>query len=284
MSTTSPDALASPPMTRPRAGAIALVRTGFRESLTHRRLTQYLVRADLKRTHADTLFGQLWWILDPLLQMAVYYVFVAIIFQRPTPDYPLFLFAAILPWKWFSTSVGDTSTSVTSRQALILQVQFPKLVLPTASVLAGTVSFAVGLIAFGIVYLGFLERLSLWVLCIPIIAAVQLLFTLAFGIMIAAVNAFFRDVQNVIRHMIRLWFYLSPALYTLDHLDVGQPLNTLLRLNPFAVLLESYRNVTWGTTAPHWLGLAILAVASTIFLLFSVYLFKRVEPAFPRIL
>jgi lipopolysaccharide transport system permease protein/teichoic acid transport system permease protein len=122
------------------------------------------------------------------------------------------------------------------------------------------------------------------VLCIPIIAAVQFLFTLAFGILVAAANAFYRDVQNVLRHLIRLWFYLSPGLYTLDKLDVPEPLYTLLRLNPFAVLFESYRNVTWGTTAPLWTGLGILTVVSLIFLVVSVYVFKRAEPAFARIL
>ncbi len=118
---------------------------------------------------------------------------------------------AILPWKWFSTTLNEATLSVTGRQSLIRQVQFPKIVLPTSGVLAGTVSFGFGLIALGIVYLFYLDRLSLWVLCLPLIAAVQFVFTLAMGILFSSLNAFFRDIQNVMRHALRLWFYLSPG-------------------------------------------------------------------------
>ena len=111
--------------------------------------------------------------------MAVYIVLVTIIFQRPTPDYPLFIFAAILPWKWFTTTLNDATLSVTGRQSLIRQIQFPKIVLPSAAVIAGTWSFLFGLIALGIVYLFYLDRLTPWVLLMPVIAAVQFLFTMA---------------------------------------------------------------------------------------------------------
>jgi ABC-type polysaccharide/polyol phosphate export permease len=279
-----PETLASPPALHRRPGFVSLIRQGIGDLVGRRRLVRYLVLADLKRTHADTLFGQIWWILDPLLQMTVYVILVTVIFQKKIPDYPLFLFAAILPWKWFSTTVNDTALSVTTRQALIRQVQFPKIVLPFSSIVAGTVSFAFGLVALGIVYLFYLDRLTAWVLLIPLIAAVQLLFTIAFGILVSVVNTFYRDVQNVLRHLLRLWFYLSPALWALDTLKVGPTFHKVLALNPFAVLLTSYRDVTWGMQAPPFEGLAILAVVSVVFIGLSTYAFKRAEPAFARIL
>ena len=278
------EALPTPRASTAPPGGFGLVASGLRDIASRQRLIRYLVGADLKRTHADTLFGQLWWVLDPLLQMLVYYVLVTIIFSRPIPDYPLFLFAAILPWKWFSTSLNDATLSVTGRQSLIRQLQFPKIVLPTASIVAGTVSFAIGLIALGLIYLFFLDRLSAWVLLIPVIAVVQFVFTLALGIALSAVNAFYRDIQNVLRHFLRLWFYLSPGLYSLDMVPGGTVIHTILSLNPFAVLFESYRAVTWGETAPNWLGLAILSVVSLGLLGGAVWLFKRAEPAFARIL
>jgi ABC-type polysaccharide/polyol phosphate export permease len=288
MTAPSSEALASPRVASQQRGPVALAVAGFRDILTRRRLIRYLVGADLKRTHVDTLFGQLWWILDPLLQMAVYVILVQVIFNRRIPDYPLFLFAAILPWKWFATTLNDSAVSVVARQSLIRQIQFPKIVLPTASVVAGTVSFVIGLIALAIVYLFFLDRLSPWVLAIPIIAAVQLVFTLALGVFLAAVNAFYRDVQNVLRHVTRLWFYLSPGLWTVygEHAFVSPEhrVYPLLMLNPFTHLFESYRAVTWGETAPDWLGLAAVLVVSFVLLGVAVAIFKRVEPAFARIL
>ena len=224
--------------------------------LGRRELTRYLVGAELKRTHADTAIGQLWWVLDPLLQMAVYYIFITIIFASSQPDYPLFIFVAILPWKWFSATLNEATLSITGKQGLIRQVQFPKIVLPTAAVVAGTVSFVFGLVALGIVYVFYPSRLSLWILTIPIIAAVQFVFTIGVALIFAAANAFFRDIQNVLRHFLRMWFYLSPVLYSLDRIEKIHPsLHTILSLNPMAVLLNSYRSVTYGTSAPDWAGL-----------------------------
>lgn len=295
MSVPSTEAIASPRPRRQRPGAIGLIRAGLSELIGRRRLTRYLVGADIKRTHSDTALGQLWWIIDPLLQMAVYIVLVTIIFQRPTPDYALFIFAAILPWKWFTTTLNDATLSVTGRQGLIRQIQFPKIVLPSSAVIAGTWSFLFGLIALGIVYLFYLDRLTIWVVCIPVIAAAQFLFTMALGILLSSLNAFFRDIQNVLRHALRLWFYLSPALYSLSIIASGHPsIYALLKLNPFAVLFDSYRSVIWGSEPssgvylppgpPDWLGLLVLTGFSGLLLLFAILIFKRAEPAFARIL
>ncbi|MGZ8501385.1 MAG: ABC transporter permease [Candidatus Limnocylindrales bacterium] len=268
-----------------RTNGLALVGTGLAEMLGRRRLTRYLVGAELKRTHANTAFGQLWWILDPLLQMAVYVFVVTVVFNKSTPDYPLFVFVAILPWKWFSATLNEANLSVTARHNLIRQVQFPKLVLPTSAVLAGTVSFGFGLIALALVYAFYPHRISIWILTLPLIAGVQFVFTLAIGILFAALNTFFRDIQNVLRHFLRLWFYLSPALYSLDELAKNHPSEyTILSLNPMAVLLDSYRAATWGTTAPNWLGLGVLLLLSLDMVVVAIYIFKRAEPAFARIL
>jgi homopolymeric O-antigen transport system permease protein len=285
MSGQTTDAITPPSREASGRGPFSLVRTGLSDIFERRRLTRYLVGAELKQAHADTVFGQLWWILDPLLQMAVYFVLVVIIFNRPTPAYPLFIFVAILPWKWFTASINEAMLSVTGRQNLIRQIQFPKIILPTAAVVAATMSFLFGLIALAIVYLFYLDRVSIWLLCLPLIAGVQFVFTLALGILFSALNAFFRDIQNVLTHVLRLLFYLSPALYSLSTIEKDHPTAAaILAFNPFAVLFESYRAVTWGTSPPNAIGLALLLAFSLALLAVAIYLFKRVEPAFARIL
>ncbi len=273
---------------QPRRGIVGLTRAGFGEMTGRWRLIRHLVTTELKRTHADTALGQIWWLLDPVLQMLVYYFLFAVIFQRKTPDFLLFLFAAILPWKWFSTTVNASMWSVVGRQALIRQVQFPKLVLPTAATVAGTISFAVGLIALAILLVIYHDRASIWVLAIPVIASVQFVLTLAVAIVLAAANAFYRDVANVMDHVLRLVFYISPALYALW--DVPGPIRPIMRFNPFSVILSAYRTVIWGTetvdhgTRPDFVGLGIWMAISLVLLVFAVALFKRVEPTFARIL
>ena len=270
-----------------KPGKIELVADGFRETWSHRRLTRYLVRADLKKSGADTLLGNLWWILDPLLQMVVYVVLVTVIFKVNKEAYPLFVFSAILPWKWFSSSVNDGIMSVTSRERIIKQVKFPKIVLPVAATVGGIANFAFGLIPLmGLMLLFYRERITWYLVLIPAIAAVQFVFSLACAILVSGINVFFRDIGNVARHALRLWFYLSPALYAYHDVAgrLGGLVGKLMLLNPWTPLFESYRDVIYTGTMPNWLWLFAVLIASTVFLGLAMLFFKRVEPSFAKVL
>jgi ABC-type polysaccharide/polyol phosphate export permease len=289
MVTLSEPAAAAPQRRRARRSTVALAREGFRELTGRSRLIRYIVRADLKKAHADTALGQAWWLLDPVLTMLVYFPLFAVILQRSTPDFILFLYCAILPWKWFASTLNGAMASIVGRQALIRQIQFPKIVLPTSSAFAQTVSFGFGLVVLALLFIPYRERLTWWVLTIPLIAAVQFVFGLAVGIILSAANAFYRDISLVMGHALRLLFYLSPALYGLWDVPEGA-LRTLMSLNPMAILLTAYRTVTWGTdtvdhgTQPDFLALGLLGLGSLVLLVIGVAVFKRAEPAFARIL
>lgn len=272
-----------------RPGPIGLLREALVEVTQRRRLIRYLVQADIRKKGADTLLGNLWWVLDPLLQMAVYVVLVSVVFNRGTADYPLFIFAAILPWKWFQSTVQDAITSVTGADRLIRQIQFPKLVLPVASAGAGVVNFLFGLIPLAaLMLLLYRDRLSATLLLIPLIAVVQFVFNLAIAVGLAAINVFYRDVGNLSRHALRLWFYLSPSLYGIEDLRRASGeipvVGDLLLANPFAILFTAYRDVIYDERIPDWTGLIALLVASLILLAVTTLLFKRVEPSFAKVL
>jgi ABC-type polysaccharide/polyol phosphate export permease len=278
--------------TRARPGSVQLVVEGVREIWSRRQLTRYLVQADMVKHGANTVLGNIWWVLDPLLQMAIYVIFVSVILKRGGPDYPLFVFAAILPWKWFSTSIGDSITSVTSREAIIKQVKFPTIVLPVAATTSGVVSFVFGLVPLvGMMVFFYADRLSPYLLLIPIVAAVQFFFTLSVCIVAAAINVFFRDLANLARHFLRLWFYLSPALYATKDLDPGKygVIAELYKLNPWVPLFESYHNVIYADASgkpgiPDWAGLGTLFIASLVLIGIATLVFKRLEPAFAKVI
>jgi ABC-type polysaccharide/polyol phosphate export permease len=266
--------------------------------LSRRGLIRYLVLADMKKRGSDTVLGNIWWILDPLLQMAVYWIFVSVIARRPAPDYPLFIFAALLPWKWYASVVNDATNAVVKHDKLIRQIAFPKLVLPVSAATAGVVGFVWGLIPLGLLMLLYLDRVQpIMLVWIPLIAAVQFVFALASAILVAAANVFFRDLGNAIGHGLRLWWFLSPGLYSLQDvrgtaLVTDYPIiGTLAGFNPFAILFESYRAVIYGggdgVTPPHppdVVSLVLLFAASVAFLAVAVVLFKRVEPEFAKVL
>jgi homopolymeric O-antigen transport system permease protein len=277
--------------------SLALLRQGITDILSRRRLIRYLTAADMKKRGSDTILGNLWWILDPLLQLVVYVIFVTIIASRPAPDYPLFIFAAIVPWKWFASVVQDASTSVQRAGVLIRQIAFPKIVLPLATASAGVVGFLWGLIPLAGLILVYPDRISPMIIWFPVIAAVQFVFTLAVAVLVSAANVFFRDLGNALGHALRLWWFLSPGLFSLQNLEQtkfvqNHPIvGTLAGLNPFAVLFEAYRAVLYGSAdgigkphPPDLMALFYLLVASLVFLALCITLFKRVEPEFAKVL
>jgi ABC-type polysaccharide/polyol phosphate export permease len=272
-----------------RPGPAGLVREALGDLRSRWRLIRYLARADLKRKGADTLFGNLWWVLDPLLQMGVYVILVTVVFERTTPAYPLFIFAAILPWKWFTTTLSDGITSVTGQERLIKQLKFPKIVLPAASMVEGVVQFAFGLIPLlGMLLLFYRDRLSVALIWVPVVMVVQFTFTAGLTLAMSALNVFFRDVGNLARHVLRLWFYLSPALYGADTIaglhDKHPTIVTLIQLNPFYAILESYRAAIYYSSAPDFGLLGAVFVGSLVLLVFGTVFFKRLEPSFAQVL
>jgi ABC-type polysaccharide/polyol phosphate export permease len=276
-------------------GPLALIGEAIREVRSRRRLVRYLVQAEIKRRGANTLLGNVWWVLDPLLLMLVYVVLVAIIARRPIDDYPLFIFAAILPWKWFTSAVIDATGSIVNHHRLIKQIAFPKIVLPVAATTAGVVGFGFGMVPLAGIMVLYLDRLSPLIVLVPVIAVVQYAFTIGVALLVAAGNVFVRDLGNVMRHLLRLWFYLSPGLYSLSMLDDvalirEQPiLLTIAAANPFAVLFEAYRSVIYGTVdgppvMPDWTALGLLVIVSLGFVALATISFKRLEPTFAKVL
>jgi lipopolysaccharide transport system permease protein/teichoic acid transport system permease protein len=277
-----------------RPGPLAAIRIGVSETLSRRRLIAYLVRADLRRTGADTVLGNVWWIVDPLLQMLVYWLLVGVILQRNRyEDFPLFIFAAILPWKWFDSTVKSGRNAVVGSERLIKQINFPKLVLPLSSSLAEVVNFLFGLIPLtALMLLFYQDRISAYMLLIPVIAVVQLVFSMAFAIAISAANVFFRDIGNLSKHALRFWFYLSPTLYGLDQIEeitakeptLGPIVDLWYAINPFTYLLGAYRSVIYYEAMPNWTALLVLLAVSLVLLALAILLFKRLEPSFAKVL
>src|SRR5258706_13720408 len=152
--------------------------------------------------------------------------------------------------------------------------------------LAGVVQFAFGFIPLAaMLVIFFHHRISPYLLLIPVVAAVQFVFTFAFGLTVAALNVFFRDIGNLSRHVLRLWFYLGPALYGADTIAQLDPsISRIMQLNPFFAILESYRDAIYYGRLPNFGLLLSVLAASLVFVVIATLLFKRLEPAFAQVL
>lgn len=278
------------PIFRPaRPGPLATLRETVNDVRSRRRLVQYLVGADLKKHGSDTILGNVWWVLDPLLTMLVYVVLIAVILRSNREAYPLFIFSAILPWKWFSSTIAGATTCVVGREKIIKQVHFPKIVLPLAECVGGIVSFAFGLIPLvAMLVLLYPNHLSAWIFLIPVVAAVQFLLTVGLSILLSSLTVFYRDIGLLTTHLLRLWFYLSPALYGVDQIqslsEKHPEIAAIYDLNPFAGLFESYRYLIYYGQAPTWNLLGIVVLESLAILVAGVLIFRRLEPSFAKVL
>jgi ABC-type polysaccharide/polyol phosphate export permease len=273
---------------RPRRGSIGTILESLASLVERRRLVWYLTISEIRNKGTNSLLGNVWWFLDPALQLFVYFLLVSVIFQQAQPAILLFLGSAILPWKWFTAALASATTSVRGREQVMRQIAFPHIVLPTASVLASVGNFLFALVPLGALYLLYPDRLTPWAIAILPVAVVQLLWTIPAVILLSAVAVFFRDISNFIPHGLRIWFYLSPALFPIETLrDIGSRhpwFNFFVDINPFTWIFSGYRDALYYGRAPEWGALGVLALASVPVTLLSIYLFRRASPLFVKVL
>jgi lipopolysaccharide transport system permease protein/teichoic acid transport system permease protein len=291
-----------------RPGPVELLVGATRDIVSRRHLIGYLIGAQVRKKGTDTVLGNVWWILDPLITMMVYVLVMTVIFQRNTPDFPLFLLAAMVPFKWATATIGGSTGAVVSQERLIKQILFPKIILPITTAGAEVVSFLFGMaVLAGVMVVLYPSHLSLMLLWVPVIAVVQFVFTLGIAIMVSAVTVFYRDVGIVIGHFMRLLFWLSPILWSFDAAAgrgkaleeaLGETGFHLLAFNPISILLGAYRHVIYGPlmedpqgvltwTAPVPPDLVLLGIVLAIglvLLVLGTLVFKRLEPAFAKVL
>jgi ABC-type polysaccharide/polyol phosphate export permease len=307
-----------------RPGALELITSAVRDIWSRRRLIGYMVRADVKKKGTDTVLGNVWWVLDPLITMLVYVLVMTVIFQRPTPDFPLFLLSAMVPFKWFTSTIGNATGAVTGQERLIKQILFPKVILPVTESLSQVVAFLFGMLVLVLVLVvAFSAHLTINVLWVPVIAVVQFVFMIGFTFLVSSVTVFYRDVGIVIGHFMRLLFWISPILWSFEAAAgrgaalreaLGDTGFAILSYNPVAILLAAYRSViyghvervdratgqaieqqaadlpaggvlVWTAPTPPDLGLlAIVLVVGVVVAVIGVLTFKRLEPAFAKVL
>ncbi|MCS0654758.1 ABC transporter permease [Cytobacillus firmus] len=220
----------------------------------------YNSKYELKVQVANTLLGYVWWLLDPLFHMLVYTIMVTFIFNGRMEGFAVFVFCALLPWKWYTSTIMNSANCVKAKLGILNQTYIPKFVLPLTQIIVNFTKFIFGLIILFPMIFIFDLKLSFHFFEIIIVIFVNALFLYGCSLLIAHYGVFFKDIKNVLTHVVRLWFYLSPGLYSLD--QVPESVRFLWWLNPNTTLFESYRNVIMFESPPLYLPLAILGIIS----------------------
>jgi len=244
----------------------------------YRLLIQSLVSRELKARYRGSVLGFLWSFVNPLLTLLTYglvftYVFPGVRSAALEP-YFLFLFCGILPWTWFQTSIAEASGVLIAGGNLIKKVLFPAEVLPVVTVLSNLVHMllAVPVMLF---FLALEGRLGWSALLFPLPLAVQLIFTIGLALIFSALTVHFRDLRDILSHVLHLWFWASPVLYFYG--DIQGRFRTVLRLNPMSHVLVSYQQMLFAGSFDHWSGLALAAVVSCAVFWLGAFLFERLR-------
>ncbi len=250
----------------------------------YRGLIQSLVARDLKARYRGSVLGFFWSFINPLMLLLVYsFVFKYILESRApgTDHYELFMFAGLLPWTWFASSLLESSGVLISGGNLIKKVLFPAEILPIVTVLANMVHFLFGLTilaAFLIWYAAPIQASEL--IWFPVVVLVQLIFTLGCALILSALTVHFRDIKDILGNLMTFWFFATPIIYPYSlFADKGRM--WLLNINPFSHLAISYQEIlVMQGPFGHWKWLLALGGASIVFFLFGYFVFDRLRDTF----
>ncbi len=254
---------------------IAAVRTLFR----YRALIQSLVSRELKARYRGSVLGFLWSFVNPLLQLLTYTLVFTVILPNKQPDiqpFFLFLFCGILPWTWFQTSLAEASGVLIASSNLIKKVLFPAEVLPTVCVLANLSHFVLGLPIL-LLFLGYQGKLSWTALLLPLPILVQLVLTLGIALFLSALTVHFRDIQSILSHVLHLWFFATPVIYSYAQIAEGTALRRVLRLNPMTHVIVTYQQMLFHGNVDHWRGLFLALLVGVAAFAAGAFLFDRLR-------
>jgi len=262
---------------RPSSGWVSLK---LDELWEYRELLYFLVWRDIKVRYKQTVLGAAWAIIQPFMTMVVFSLFFGKLGKIPSEGvpYPIFSFAALVPWTFFATGLGQGANSLVGSQHLIKKVYFPRLVIPIASVFSGVVDFALAfLVLLGMMaYYGIYPTIN--ILWLPLFLLLALVTALGVSLWLSALNVQFRDIRYTVPFLTQFWLFATPIAYPSSLLP--EPWRTVYGLNPMAGVVEGFRWVLLGTATRPGPMILVSTLAAVTLLVTGAFYFRRMEKSF----
>jgi lipopolysaccharide transport system permease protein len=246
----------------------------------YRELLYFLTWRDIKVRYKQTVFGAAWAIIQPFFTMVVFSLFFGKLARLPSDGipYPVFSYAALVPWTFFAHGLTESSASLVGSAQLIKKVYFPRLAMPISSILSGAVDFV---LAF-VVLLGMMLYYGMaptWhVLWLPLLLLLAFVTALGVGLWLSALNVQFRDVRYTVPFLTQFWLFATPIAYPSSLLS--QPWRTLYGVNPMVGVVEGFRWALLGTTTAPGPIIFVSAGAALAILVTGLFYFRRMERTF----
>jgi len=256
----------------------------LREVWAYRELLYFLTWRDVKVRYKQTLLGVAWAVIQPLFTMLIFTLFfgklAGIDARTDGIPYPLFAYAGLLPWTFFSNAVTNSGNSLVGSANLITKVYFPRMIVPAAAVGAGLVDLAVAFVMLVALMIYYRVPPTPNILMLPFLVLLATVFATAIGMWLSALNVKYRDIRFALPFMIQLWMFVSPVIYPATILP--QKWRWLLDLNPLTGIIEGFRSSLFNRPF-NWTALAISTTLTVLSLVYAAYSFRRVERYFADI-
>ncbi len=261
----------------PTAGFVSL---RLAELWEYRELLYFLTWRDIKVRYQQTALGIAWAVIQPVMTMIVFSIFFGKLAKMASDGvpYPIFSFAALVPWTLFSMGLTQGTNSLIGSSNLIKKVYFPRLIIPTATVLAGVVDFMVAFAILLLLMLGYGIVPTANILWLPALLLLTLITSLGVSLWLSAINVQYRDVKYVVPFLAQIWLFATPIAYSSTLLS--EPWHTVYGLNPMVGVVEGFRWALLGTdTQPGSIAL-VSAGAAIAMLVSGAFYFRRMEKVF----
>lgn len=243
-------------------------------------LILYKTVADLRAEANRGYLGMLWWVIEPIMYMFVFYVVFTTIELTSGSNFVTFLLCGLVFWKWFASTVTHSANSIVSNVGLIRQVYLPKVIFPVIVIFTNSFKFSIILIIFLLFLILAEGSVSITWLSLPVLLFVQLLLISSIGIMLAAIIPFVPDLNLIIDNILMMLFFLSGIFFDIS--TMPEQTQFYLHMNPMAIMIENYRIVLLGGNWPDWSLLGIVTLFSSMGILVSVTIIHRFDRVYPK--
>ncbi len=258
----------------------AWVSLKLNELWEYRELIFFFIWRDVKVRYKQTVLGGAWAIIQPFSTMIVFSLFFGKLAKMPSDGipYPIFCYAALVPWTFFASGLGKASNSLVGNSNLIKKVYFPRLAIPIANVLSGLIDFVIAFIVLigMMLYFGFV--LTPNVIWLPFLLALSLCTALGVSLWLSTMNVQFRDVNHIIPFITQVWLFVTPIAYPSTLLQ--EPWRTLYGINPMAGVVEGFRWALLGTNTAPGPIIIVSSLISLLLLISGALYFRHMEKTF----
>lgn len=251
----------------------------LKELYAYREMIFSLVKRDLKGRYKGSVLGFLWTFINPLLQLLVYTMVFSVIMRNGIEDYYLFLFVALVPWIFFSTSVSGGSSCIWAQQEMVKKIYFPREVLPLSYVMSQFVNMLLSFVViFAVLIVSRHVINPMALLCLPVVMLVEFVLALGMAMLSSAVTVYLRDLEYILGIITMAWQFLTPVMYSGDM--VPKELRWVFNLNPMTSIIEAYREILYYGNVPKLDTLISATVFGVVILIIGWCVFHQLQKHF----